>query len=251
MWYKCVKSSYEFSGHQEPYFIFGNKTEAIMVELLLSTTFGNSKKIHHQISFKIGPEADLNQIKQSMESIEWLFFWDCMDCSLQIDKNVVMFFKDGCVAVGWCCLLYKNIIKKNGITPPEQVANYIVNISTIIININKIKMDIYFLMLLFICFINGRTLGSYTVIFVSKQDMLESKCVVYGRSYYSKELQVKTSIFKAIVSNIYQRNMDSFVINMAVYAWNINVVIWWTLVFVKRSHDDVMKPLVPNTSACV
>ncbi len=188
MWYNYVKSSYDFSSHQDTYFIFGIKTVAIMVELLLSTTFGNNKKFNHQISFKIEPEADLIQIKQSMESIKRLFILDCMDYAIQIHKNIVIFLKDGCVAVGWCSFLYKNIGKKNSLTPPEQVANYILSTETVIININKIKRDIYFFMLLFVCNINRRTLGLYIAICVSKKDIICTKYIVDERSNHGKEL---------------------------------------------------------------
>ncbi len=112
MWYNYVKSSYDFSGHQETYFIFGHKTEAIMVDLLLSTTFGNNKNVNHQISFKIEPEAYLMQIKLFVESIPWLYFWHCMHCELQIHKNVVLFLKDGWIAVGRCSLLYMKTLEK-------------------------------------------------------------------------------------------------------------------------------------------
>ncbi len=115
-----------------------------MVELLQSTTFGNNKKMNHQIFFKIEPKTYLILLNIFVESIQRLFFWYCMESALQSHKNVVIFFKDGWVAIGCCYLPYTNIGETYMLPPPEEVENYVLITPSDIVNINKIKMDTYF-----------------------------------------------------------------------------------------------------------
>ncbi len=67
-----------------------------------------------------------------------------MDWILQIYKNVVMFVNNEWVTVRWTYLLYENIAENHMLQPAEGAENYILSTSSDIVNLNKIKMDIYF-----------------------------------------------------------------------------------------------------------